>query len=101
MSDVHIDLIILTGAAVAANLFCILYWITAPWYRSEVGRAAWSMTFSVALLLDTALVAYWFHWTVPAWVAHVIYVVIFVACWLKFGAWLHEQVLKRRRRQAE
>ena len=98
MSDTHIDVVILTIAAVAANLFCILYWITAPWYRSEAGRAAWSMTFSVALLLDVALLAFWFHWTVAPWIAHVIYLVILVACWLKFGALVHEQIRQRRDR---
>lgn len=98
MSNTHIDVLILSVAAVAANLFCILYWVTAPWYRSEAGRAAWSMTFSVALLLDVALAAYWRGWTVAPWVSHLIYLVILVACWLKFGALIHEQVRNRNRR---
>lgn len=97
MSNETIDVFILTAAAVAANVFCILYWITAAWYRSEAGRAAWSMVFSVALLLDVALLAYWFHWTVPPWAAHVIYLVICLACWLKLAALVHVQIRRRRR----
>jgi len=98
MTDLTFDVAVLSGAAVAANLFCLLYFALAPWYRSVEGRASWSMTFSVALLLDVALVAYWLHWTVPPWLAHVIYFVIFIACWLKLGALVQRQFIEYRRR---
>lgn len=98
MNDTLLDVWILTGAAIAANLFCLGYGVTAAWYRTDTGRSAWAMTFSVALLLDVALLAYWFHWVLPPWVGHVIYAVIFAACWMKFGTWLHRQILNRPRR---
>jgi len=95
VSDLAIDAIILTGAAIPATLFVILYWVFAPWYRSEAGRASWSTMFALAALLDVSLAAYWFHWTIGELVARIIYVLIFAACWMKFGALLHEQVLGR------
>ena len=98
MSDLAIDATILGAAAILANLFVILYLITAPFYRSDAGRASWMMTLSVALLLDVSLVSYWFDWTVPEWLARTIYVLILCACALKFWALVHEQFRARRDR---
>ena len=92
MSDLQIDSVILTGAAVAASLFPVLYWVIAPWYRSEYGRASWTMMLAIAVLLDVALVAYWFGWTVPEWLARCIYVLILVGCWMKLGALVDQQL---------
>ena len=97
MSDLQIDSLILTGAAVATNIFILGYAILAPFYRSETGRASWVMTLAVALLLDVSLVAYWTGWVVPEWVARSIYVLIFCGGWMKLGALFHEQFVKRRR----
>lgn len=94
-----LDVWILTGAAIPATLYPIVYWVLAPWYRSDWGRAAWSIMLAIAALLDVALVAYWFHWTVPEWLARVIYVLIFCACWMKFGALINHQLIAYARRR--
>lgn len=98
MSDLAIDATILTIAAVAANLFVLGYFALAPWYRSAAGRASWISMLALALLLDLSLVAYWIDWTVPEWLARIIYVAIALGAWLKFAALLHEQIFTKTRK---
>lgn len=99
MSDLAIDATILTGAAIAANLFVLVYAALAPWYRSAAGRASWVSMLALALLLDLSLVAYWIDWTVPEWIARTVYIVITLGAWLKFVALLHEQVFTSTRKR--
>ena len=99
MSTLAIDATILTVGGIASTLFVVVYWLAAPWYRSEYGRASWTMMLALALLIDVSLVAYWFHWTIPEWLARVIYILISLGALLKLWALIDEQLRKPRLRR--
>lgn len=98
MSDVAIDAAILTVGGIASTLFVVVYWVVARWYRSEYGRASWTIMLAIALLIDVSLVAFWFGWAIPEWIARTIYVLISLGCCLKLGALVDEQIRKPLRR---
>lgn len=87
---------LITAAAVAANLFVILYATTAPWWRSVFGRALMTGEVALAILLDVVLYAHWAHKLVPIWLGLTIYSAIAAGCWMRLGAVVHEQLARRR-----
>ena len=87
---------LITAAAIAANLFVVLYAIFAPWYRSVFGRALMTGEVALAVLLDLVLWAHWSHHLIPKPVALTVYALIAVGCWMRLGAVIHEQLFKRR-----
>ena len=71
----------LVGTFLASFIFVVVYWIIAPWWRSEVGRHL--MSFEASMALITAyLVAVNFGWLDPRtgqyYVRLVIYGVLFL-----------------------
>ena len=99
MSDPAIDAAILTPGGIAATLFVLIYLLAAPFYRSEYGRASWTIMLALALLIDISLLAFWLEWTVAEWLARCIYVLISLGCLLKLWALVNEQLLKPRQRR--
>jgi hypothetical protein len=87
---------LITAAAIAANLFVVLYLASAPWYRSVFGRALMTGEIALAALLDLALWAHWSHHDIPRWAVLTIYTLIAAGCWMRLGAVVHEQLRRRR-----
>ena len=98
MSTQDWGIVLITAAAIAANLALLLYAVSAPWYRSVFGRARVTAEVGWVALLDLALYAHWEHVLLPAWVRLSVYAVIAAGSWMWLGAILHEQILRRRDR---
>jgi hypothetical protein len=90
---------LITAAAVAATLFPILYTFIAPWWRTVVGRSLVISEVSLAALLDTALLAYWFHTTVPSPIRTSLYTLIAIGAWMRIGALIDQQLKKSRHKE--
>ena len=43
-------------SAIEASGFVVVYWATAPWWRSPMGRNVMSLMFVIALVLDLSVV---------------------------------------------
>ena len=84
-------------AAVAVNLFVVLYASFAPWYRSVFGRALMTGEVAFSALLDVSLYIHWTKTVPPPWVPLTLYGFIAAGCWMRLGAVIHEQILKRNR----
>ena len=98
MSD--FDLIMIIVAAPAATLAMLVYGFAAPWWRSWPGWAFFSTMLALTLLLDLTLFFKWWpgHMEAKIDVAHVVYVIVVAACWLKLYAVLRQQFNRHRRR---
>lgn len=59
MSITDVTSILVFALAVPANLFPLLYGITAPWERSEPGRAAMTSAIALAMLVDLSFLVRW------------------------------------------
>lgn len=99
MNDLQWQQIFLTIAGAAATLFPVIYTVftRGKCWRSQIGRALNVSDISLALLVDLALLAYWFHWTVPIHVSTAITALIAVAALLRCWAVIDIQVIKRLR----
>lgn len=95
------DVIVVILGAVPATLATLIYFVAAPWWRSWPGRAFFSTMLALALLLDLTLFFRWWpnHWPVKQDIAHGVYVLVAIACWLKLYAVLREQFKRHRRRR--
>jgi hypothetical protein len=87
---------LVTAAAIAANLFVLLYASLAKWWRSVFGRALMTGEVALAALLDLVLYVHWSHTILPRWIPLTLYALIAAGCWMRLGAVFHEQVWKRR-----
>ena len=45
------DIFLYTGA-IAGSLFCLAYWVLAPWWKSEMGRHIMAFTAVISVTLD-------------------------------------------------
>lgn len=95
MSATDWGVFLVATAAVASNLFVILYAAFAPWYGSVFGRALMTGEVALAVLLDVALYAHWSHTILPTWLILCVYGLIALGCWMRLGAVIHEQIHKR------
>lgn len=77
---------IIWAAAPPATLVPILYASTARWWKSLAGRALFTSTLALALLIDLALVfrAWDGHLMLKQRVAVVVYALICAGAWLMF-----------------
>ena len=90
------DLLAFTCAP-AANMFWLLYWTTAPWWRSWSGRAVITSKLGLAVLVDAAVLYrllgrdYYGHEVIVL----VAFGLITVGTWLYLFAFAHEQYRRR------
>lgn len=47
-------LLLLSGSL--ATAFVVLYWVTAPWWRTDIGRNIMSLMFAIAAVLDLSVI---------------------------------------------
>lgn len=92
MSEFDVQQILLTITGVAATLFPVIYTLIAPWWKSMIGRALVLSDISLALLVDIALLAYWFHWVISTHVTTAILVLIAAAAVMRCLAIINIQV---------
>lgn len=86
------------AAAIPATAFVVLYPILSPqFWRSWIGRALFTSSLGLALLLDLSLAAKWFEWLAPRAVLTGILIVIALGAWLKLAALLREKFHATRR----
>lgn len=100
MTTQQIGTWLLYFAAPAANLFPVLYALSAPWHRSAVGRAIVTSKVGLALLVDAAVIAHFTRsLTYPYHDQLVLFAfaLIAVGTWMYLGALTEEQIRKRRR----
>lgn len=86
-------------AAPAITGFVVWYGPTAPWWRSPTGRALFTASLALALLIDLSLIYYFIGADVPDAVTIVVHGLITAGCWLLFGALAHERYKRHKARR--
>lgn len=84
--DVSVWLV--TGMAIPATLFTLGYMFTSPWWTTGIGRAMLISTTALAMLVDSALLAYWGGGKVSEQISLTVYAWIFLGAWWKLGAFV-------------
>lgn len=88
-------------SAVFATSFVVLYWVTAPWWRSPMGRNVQALMFVIALVLDLSVVRIFVPGSVDLLWFNILRLIVFafVPVVLGWRLWLlwRVQVLDRRR----
>lgn len=100
MTEFDWQQVFLTITGAAATLFPFLYSALTGGrcWRSQIGRALIFSDVSLALLVDLALLAYWFHWTLSPHVSTGITALIAVSALLRCWAVIDGQILRGRRK---
>lgn len=99
MTELDWQQVFLTITGVAATLFPVLYTVLTGGrcWRSQIGRALIFSDVSLALLVDLALLAYWYDWTLSPHVSTGITALIAVSALLRCWAVIDGQVVRRKR----
>jgi hypothetical protein len=89
-----------TVAAVGQTLFVVL-WFLLPWWRTWVGRALMAKSFSLAIILDWALVNYHFGpFLHQQAIGLALFGLVALSIWLQLGAISREVWRGRQDRRA-
>lgn len=93
---------IIWAAAPPATAVPVLYAFTASWWRSLSGRALFSSTLALALLIDLALLfrSWEGHLVLKQRVAVVVYALICLGAWLMFISMVRSARRAIRKRRA-
>lgn len=97
-----VALLLILAAAPAQTLFVIFYGIGSPWWRSVVGRALFTKSLGLALLIDISLLYNWLgdDYALREVVRLGVFTLIAVGAWLQLGALIYERRRKGRDRFA-
>lgn len=90
------------AAVAGANIFVVLYWVLAPWWRTPFGRHLFSFMFVIALVLNHGVVArIWETYAMSNWINPVRAILLWATAGVIFwrvGILLSVQFQNRRRR---
>lgn len=95
MSVIDWALVLVWAAAVPQTVFIVGYGFLNDWWTSWVGRALFTSSLALALLLDVSLVSYYYPDLIPAWVSNIILVVVVAGAFLKLTALTLDKLAKR------
>ena len=90
--------LLVVAAAPAATAFPLWYGLTAPWWRSLIGRALMTKAVGLALLIDISILYKFLgdDYALRDVVRLTVYALITVGVWMQFSALLLEQHRARR-----
>lgn len=88
MSELDVQMVLLSITGVAATAFPFLYTWISPWWKTAWGRALVVSDVSLALLVDLALLSYWFDWSLSQHLITAVYALIALAAVLRVVALL-------------
>ncbi len=91
--------LLVLAAAPPQTAFVFYYGLTAPWWRTVVGRALFTKALGLALLIDISLLYQWLgdDYSLRDVVRLTVYALIAVGAWLQLGAFIHERGQRRNR----
>lgn len=89
----NILLWLITIAAPGQTLFVLIYGLRSPWYKSLLGRALFTKSLALALLLDISLVGHWWP-TYPGQkpIGIVVVGLVLIGAWMQLVALIHEKL---------
>ncbi len=99
MSIVDVTSVLIFALVVPANLFPLLYGITAPWERTEPGRAAMTSAVALALLVDLSFLVRWLgeDYRFREWVTFGLVLIILAGSTMNLLALVRTQIKSNRK----
>lgn len=94
--------LLVLAAAPAQTAFALFYSVTLPWWRTPIGRALFTKSWGLALLIDISLLYQWLgdNYSLRDVVRLTVYSLITVGAWLQLGAFLHERNKRKKEQRA-
>lgn len=84
---------LITIAAPAQTLFVLLYGFRSPWYKSLLGRALFTKSLALALLLNLSLVGYWWpNYPLRHPIGVIVVFLVLLGAWMQLVALVHEKL---------
>jgi hypothetical protein len=98
MSADTIAVLLIIGMAPPATLFPIIYGLTAPWWKTLLGRALMTKATGMALLIDISLIYNFLgdDYYLRDAVRITVFALIFLGTWMQLGALAVERLRARR-----